>query len=327
MVERVVLPAIVGGDRAQVVEPVRDRGRVEGDRVGRARVRAHGRPGASACGRALEGERGDSAAARIGAGAGQRNSAAKRRARVVNGGARSRVVDRDGDASRGEGVAGRVRRHRAQVVVAVRDSAGYPVDRVRGARVGVDRRPRPGSDGRALEGDLGDARDRVGRARRDGDGSGQRGAAGGGGERAGRVAVVDLDRLLGRVQRVAGSVRRACENLVVAVRGLRVPGDRVRGAGGARADERRRAARRSGAAVVGDGRDAGGRVGGAPGENLPVPDRCRERVERGGGRVRGVDPDLRRAGLHGLRVPDPVDREVLDRVDAVGAERNRGALR
>ena len=135
----------VGRDHAEVVAAVGDGGRVEADRVGRARVAGDRRPAVRAGGRALEGDRGETGAAVRSRGA-QRDGAAQVRARVVERGGRSRVVDpHAGDRGRGRRVAGGVGDDHAQVVEPVGDRGRVPG--------GGDCRPGSGACGRGLVGD------------------------------------------------------------------------------------------------------------------------------------------------------------------------------
>ena len=249
------------GDRAgriRVVDPNSDRRggeRVAGE-VGRddpevvlavglqVRVPARGlaRPGAGARGGALEGDGVDARAAEVRGAAREHNGAANVGCvgRVRDGAGRVRVVDEDGDRRRGEGVAGVVGGHDAEVV--------RPVGLCR--RVPARGLVRPGTCARggALEGDGVDARAAgIGRVAGQGDGVADVGGVGRSGDRAGRVRVVDADGDRRGGEGVAGVVGGDDAEVVLAVglcrgvpaRGLVRPG--------ARADRR---------ALELDGRDA-----------------------------------------------------------------------
>ena len=186
-----------------------------------------------------------------------------------------RVVDRDRPWRRGVGVSGRVGGERAQVVVAVGERGGVPVDRVGGVCVGVDRRPGAVARRPALELGGVDAGAAVGRVGGDGEGAGDEGAVGRSRQRAGRVRVVDDDILDGGVERVAGAVGHADEHADVAVGGLARPGDAVVRARRARADRGRGRAGGARAVEVRERVDARGGVGAGAGQLPAVPDRAR----------------------------------------------------
>ena len=227
----------------------------------------------------------------------------------------------------------------AQVVVAVGERGGVPVDRVGGVCVGVDRGPGAAACRPVLELGGVDAGAAVGRVGGDGERAGDEGAVCRSRQRAGRVRVVDDDILDGGVERVAGAVGHADEHADVAVGGLARPGDAVVRARRARADRGRGRAGGARAVEVRERVDARGGVGAGAGQLLAVPDRARERVQGRPARRRVVDrdrPRCRGGGVSGCVGGDGAQVVVavgerggvpVDRVGGVcvGVDRRPGA--